>query len=493
MEMIDDFGDVAELEGKHLCAACIGETYLQAEVSRDGEPAECSYCGGTARAYSLAVLADCIGQAFERHYTRTATEPDSVEQSLLGDRELEYNWSRHGMPVVEAIEYAAGIPEEAAADVQRILADRHANLDAYQMGDECEFDSESHYEEKEQTDVLWQLEWQEFERLLKTESRFFSAGAEAVLNSVFEGLDSLSTDKRKPLLVRAGPATRLKSVYRARVFLSEDKLQEALVRPDLSLGPPPSGCACDGRMNARGVTVFYGATNASVTIAEVRPPVGSRVLVGRFDIVRPLRLLDLTALEGVTQRGSIFDPSFAAALERAVFLRSLTARMTRPIMPGDEALDYLPTQAIADFLATRTNAPLDGIIFPSVQSARSGKNIVLFHRSSRVREMELPAGTKLEPHAWQVGDEGWKISYGVTETVPSEVPPQPVRKGKGLGMLDDLLESARDPLSSDLRSPALVVDTESIYVYHVRAVDFRTEAERVSRHRVIAVNAKRSS
>ncbi|MGG1946826.1 hypothetical protein AB1286_18755 [Trinickia sp. NRRL B-1857] len=73
----------------------------------------------------------------------------------------------------------------------------------------------------------------------------------------------------------------------------------------------------------------------------------------------------------MTTRGSIFDASHAAALERVVFLRSPTERMTRPMMPGDEAPDHLPTQAIADFLATQASPAQDGIIFPSAQVAGS--------------------------------------------------------------------------------------------------------------------------
>jgi hypothetical protein len=60
-------------------------------------------------------------------------------------------------------------------------------------------------------------------------------------------------------------------------------------------------------MNAQGISVFYGATDASVAIAEVRAPVGGRVAVAKFRITRPLRFLDLTALKDVHVMGSIFD------------------------------------------------------------------------------------------------------------------------------------------------------------------------------------------
>ncbi|MCB2401972.1 RES family NAD+ phosphorylase [Rhizobium ruizarguesonis] len=58
----------------------------------------------------------------------------------------------------------------------------------------------------------------------------------------------------------------------------------------------------------------------------------------------------------------------------------VTTSWSRPVMPDDQEFDYLPTQAVADFLATETVTPLDGIIFPSVQVAGGKQNVVLFTR-----------------------------------------------------------------------------------------------------------------
>lgn len=82
-----------------------------------------------------------------------------------------------------------------------------------------------------------------------------------------------------------------------------------------------------------------------------------------FNIVRPLRLLDLTAIEHAHDIGSIFDPTFRTRLERIAFLRTLGGRMARPVVPDEEATEYLPTQAVADFLATTNEPRLDGIVF----------------------------------------------------------------------------------------------------------------------------------
>src|SRR3546814_2510266 len=64
-------------------------------------------------------------------------------------------------------------------------------------------------------------------------------------------------------------------------------------------------------------------------------------------------------------------------------------------MPSDEALEYLVTQAIADFLAVMAIPSIDGIVFPSVQSSGDAFNVILFHKAARVEEIELPKGMEL--------------------------------------------------------------------------------------------------
>ena len=83
--------DEDEPAGKRICHACIGEAYLAAEVNASGEEAECDYCGKTAPSISIEGLAERVEEAFEGHYTRTATEPDSWQERLMADRESNYS------------------------------------------------------------------------------------------------------------------------------------------------------------------------------------------------------------------------------------------------------------------------------------------------------------------------------------------------------------------------------------------------------------------
>jgi len=249
----------------------------------------------------------------------------------------------------------------------------------------------------------FERDWSLFEESLKRETRYFNRTAEAILTSIFGGIDGHKTINGRPIVVEAGPGKELAVLYRARVFQAEAKLQEAMGRPGRDVGPPPPSVAVAGRMNAAGIAVFYGATDPSVALAEVRPPVGSKVLIASFEVIRPLRLLDLSALELVAdEKGSIFDRSYIRRLKRAEFLRELSQRISRPVMPDNQPGDYLPTQVIADFLATAANPPLDGIIYPSdqvghLQSPRrirgggvDKRNVVLFQKAAHVQALDIP-------------------------------------------------------------------------------------------------------
>jgi hypothetical protein len=152
-------------------------------------------------------------------------------------------------------------------------------------------------------------------------------------------------------------------------------------------------------------------------------------------------------------------------------------------MPDDETFEYLATQAIADFLATENDPPLDGIVFPSVQAAGEALNFVLFHKAARVEEIELPKGTVLNSTLGYMTEDGWEVDYTVIE----EVPPnkgnpeklQPPFFTLPTGFEVDLYRSNRDA-----RPFTLKVDLESVRVHIVEAVQFKTSEHSVRRHRL---------
>lgn len=475
--------DRADIDTKlrRLCSDCVEESYLREKIRLRGAVGVCFYCGEDNRlTFSIEQLADEIEIALEEHYYCTASNPSGYEYMMI--KELDYDWERKGYPIADVIADCAGITPDTAEDIRSVLFDRHDDFERATMGEENPFDEDAQYEETDVDDAESQAGWAHFEKSIQTEGRFFNRSAEATIASVFEGLTEHKAAEDRPIIVEAGPATQVDAVYRARVFQADEKLEEALKSPVKEIGPPPSRAAASGRMNAHGIAVFYGATDAKIALTEVRPPMGSKVVVGRFELIRAVRLLDIEALRSVYVDGSIFDRGYIRRLERAKFLRWLSTQMTLPVMPNDEPFGYLATQAIADFLATHANPPLDGILYPSVQGSEAKLNVVLFHKASRVEGLAIPEGTEISAQLTSSTDEGDYPSYNVWEKVPS------VDRSSSNNADSDLLSisaglDAFKPEEYDAREVTLRLDLSSLEVHHVTGLLIETDSHKVSRYR----------
>lgn len=431
---------------------------------------------------SIGVLADSVSTALDQHYYKTSPDP---APGLEWHLQKEGLWERSGETVGFVIAELAEIEEAPAEDIRALLDYQTYDIELAQMGEEGPFDEDAHYAPSGPNCVELQHEWATFEHSIQTESRFFSRIARAILDRVFCDIWHLRTSENHPVIVAAGPEASLNAVYRARFFQAWDQLEEALKRPDRGLGPPPWRLASAGRMNPQGIAVFYGATTEAVTIAEVRPPVGSRVVVARFDIIRSLHLLDVEALRDILAKGSVFDPSYIGRLEHAKFLERLSQRISQPVMPHDEPFDYLVTQAIAEYLSEIIEPRLDGIIFRSAQSGNQDRNIVLFHHAARVAEIGIPAGTDLSCYSMRHSDEDDDFDYSVWEEVPAQEGDKH-KEDDFFGFPFPLcLRQQENFLDHDDREETLIVNLENIVVHHVEAVTYDTRCVPVSRHRKV--------
>ncbi len=257
-------------------------------------------------------------------------------------------------------------------------------------------------------------------------------------------------------------------------------------------------------MNAPGIPVFYGALDEDTCVAEARAPVGSHVVVAKFEVLRPLQLLDFDSLTKIYVERSHFDPTYALHVGRASFLRRLVREMSRPIMPGEEAFEYLVTQIVAEYLAHKVKPRLDGIIFRSSQTDGAGRNVVLFNHACGVKPYdlpreavltfsELPKGTKLTFFS-HLGDED-DADYAVRDIVVSEtVPPDtsdkvsPVKTPESFSDILDISPFMPKWDEEDIeppayRDPTLRLDVESVVVLDIKGVQYNSKRRKVRRHR----------
>lgn len=419
-------------------------------------------------------LSERTHEVLQKHYFLTPTEPIDVYERVLAS---EGYWGRSGDNVECVIADIAGLSSEIAQDVRAHLSEQYA-YEAVREGEEDPYSDHACYAPHEPDDWEFRESWTGFRRDIRSRARFFNQYAKEALDHIFAAISTLRNRQETPAIHELAPT---ESLYRVRIARDDPELQDILKDPARGIGPPPSRKARAGRMNANGVPVFYGALDEETCIAESRAPVGSYVVLGRFAAVRPLKLLDFGVLTDIYIDGSEFDPNYHTRCGRACFLQRLVSELSRPVMPHEEELQYLPTQVVAEYLATYVEPRLDGIVFPSSQTAKAGRNIVLFNHACGAEPYELPEGTKIDfTMGWgsEDDDDG---SITVWETVPATQENLPSsRDAHGDFAQSD--EERHEP--PGLHDPALRLDIEGVRVLNVRSVSYECRKRSVSRHRL---------
>jgi hypothetical protein len=167
------------------------------------------------------------------------------------------------------------------------------------------------------------------------------------------------------------------------------------MRQDIAgkLGPPPEHLRKAGRLNPSGIQAFYAAFDAETCVAELRPSVGGAVAAAQFEIVDPITVLDTTRFLEGPGAVNVFAPLAVDRWRQFRFMQLFMQEIAKPVLPGAEHLEYLPTQAVAEFLNKRfvftfagAERTIDAIIFRSAQNP-AGKNIVVLGDAAVVGEI----------------------------------------------------------------------------------------------------------
>ncbi|MCL1633066.1 RES domain-containing protein [Luteimonas sp. SX5] len=444
-----------------ICGDCISDAFLKAEIAKSArDDEECSYCSKIKPTIEMNDLAERVDNVISLFF-----------ESTTGDELPWANYEPTGNPLDEVVGELLGAEEDVVNDVVELLSEGWFDRDSL----EKKYGDDPHFVENTRFEQPLSEAWRKMEHSLKTAARHIDPKATVLLESVFGQVVEDRTYTEKPVIVEVGPGTEIEHLFRARVFQTEDALEKALSHPERHIGPPPSEIAVAGRMNARGISVFYGATDQQIAIAEVRPPVGSYAAMGKFQITRKLRLLDLYELNAVVvdPRMSMFDPSCASAMTRSQFLGTLAEKLVMPVMPELQDRDYLITQVIADFLATHPTLELDGILFPSAQHALTkrnipGRNVILFNKASKVAYSDHDFGNT-RANLWDVDDDGARFQPMIwTEQDTEPKPPRPPFL-----------------IPADRIEPTLELDRESLEIFEIKAIQYGTFSHAVE-HKVVS-------
>ncbi len=455
-----------------ICCECIGDEFLSGEVKKQGISSRCSYCDRTAESLILSILTQKIYGVMNRDFVFSRSYPQEKLDFLLHWANM---WTRPGKSPTRVIEEIAGISEDIAEGICAYLSALPENQDREIERDENPFSDDARYIERKPNDGGFHEPWVRFRREIQSRKRFFGTTAECVLHKIFDDLAAHKTIDGQRAVREISPQHNERFVWRARSASSAEEVVAIRKHPTSQIGPPPSRKARGGRMNPPGIPVFYGATDKCTAISEIRPVVGSFVVVGKFELLHPVRVLDLDLLTDVHVDLSHFDPDYSVHKARAEFFRRLVREIGIPVLPEDEALDYLPYQAMADFLANELNPNLDGVLFRSSQAGGSGRNLVMFNHASNVAPID-PSSPPEEFHMSSADpndDENLSWKLHIVPPAGSETSNVPL--------------TAETPVGNDSATEnyALRLDLGSVEVCQIKSVKYGIDPVRIKRHRTV--------
>ena len=140
------------------------------------------------------------------------------------------------------------------------------------------------------------------------------------------------------------------------------------------IGPPPPMLAEISRMSPQGIPYLYLGDSILTCFAEAKPRFGEQYILGKFSILRPLNILDLTIIPKIIAP-SIFSEDYEPDIVWATdFFRRFVEEISTPIREEDAKIDYLPTQVFCEYVRS---LGYDGIKFRSSQNSE-GVNLTLF-------------------------------------------------------------------------------------------------------------------
>ena len=332
-------------EDTRVCGFCIGEALLQARIRLHGTVALCTICGLRRRTWTLARLGTEVDQVYREYYFPAGEFGGSYPEEIIAEM-LELDEPDIGEFITEYLH------SNEAGEIQDGAHPLYSPHEKYAMIELYPWDLQS--------------TWDEFCRRIQFGQRFFDQAAKVMLDDLLAPIRSLTTLGITEPIVTLGPDSSMPPIYRARIARNLAEAKSFVRDPSVELYAPHPRNGKTGRLNPVGLPVFYGAFSRRTAIAEVRPTVGALVVTGAFKPSRDLRVLDLTAFERTWPVRSIFDSAFGDDVARWQFLCDFQKLVSQPIHPAEEAVEYIPTQAVADYIHSELG--FAGIIYPSVQT-----------------------------------------------------------------------------------------------------------------------------
>jgi hypothetical protein len=163
------------------------------------------------------------------------------------------------------------------------------------------------------------------------------------------------------------------------VFDAPSAFPPSRMKPRNRTGP-------EGRINSKGIPIFYGATTRTTAMSEVCPWMGELVSVGQFKTLQEVRVVNCSkfhdrdpwyfVLNTRFDSNSTPIPPTQAEIDEKVWT-DIDRAFSEPVSDYDESPDYVPTQILAEVFRAEG---YEGIVYKSALT-EDGFNLAFFNPS----------------------------------------------------------------------------------------------------------------
>jgi len=360
-----------------VCPHCFGEKEFRRrieEIRPDFPNKKCTF-HPRYKGVPIKAAAEIIDPVFRSHY--------GIGESY------RHSDGQEGNPLDLVV---AELVESVDDEIAEVIVQQLAEDDDYWPpdGGEAFYDDIQNYVRYEPENFYHSDVWQNFCESIVHTQRFFNTDAKQLIAELFDEIHYQRDQQKQAPVYEITPGDPNSRFYRARIADHPGKQEEITKSPAEKLGPPPKRLRRAGRMNPSGVACFYGAFELETCIAELRPAVGLTIVGATFELTRPVHVLDTTLFEAPMRSMSLFSKKHMSRVQQWKFMSNFMHEIAKPILPSDEHLDYIPTQAVAEYLLHHHEfkiggkpAKIEAIIYRSAQLP-GGKNIVLMGEAAQV-------------------------------------------------------------------------------------------------------------
>lgn len=313
----------------YCCSGCFSDRFLRAYCTQKSETVgSCSFCGTED---TVVLEPKCLSDTFQilLDFYKTSNSGSAI----FLHEQIQKDWYVFSDLVSD---------EKQRQLLDEICSGRVSLKEKYIPGIE------------QLTDRIEQ--WNEFREELKHVNRYFpkKVPADDRLEFLLDWL--ILPEDEKPT-----------DIFRARINKKGRKFTMG------EMDRPPVDKALNGRANPLGISYLYAASDTSTAISEVQPYKGEEVTVARIQINGKIVFADLRNPKRTVSPFELDEDVLDTLYSEMPYLVTLGEELSKPIIPMEAALEYLPSQYLCEFIKS---VGFGGVLYKS--SLASGYNIALF-------------------------------------------------------------------------------------------------------------------